>query len=252
MAKPLVRLQVVQIGIGIALLALVLRAAQVQLVEGRKYAAFAKAQRTERVVLDARLGSPRARRGAGAARGRGARGPRPPRASRQPPRGGGGGGPAAAGPPRRRGPFAPPLRLVRGTVHAARRAAVAQPARRPSRASVAALLSVGRLRPRRDRQGGGRRSRWWKWWRWPRAVTGQSVGRDAGIRRRAQGSRRSRVRIARPGDRRTDRRQRRGPHAGRRAAGDRAAGARRCDREYGSGRRRRRDARSPRLGDSGL
>src|SRR3989442_562777 len=38
MAKPLVRLRVVEIGIGIALLALVLRAAQVQLVEGRRYA----------------------------------------------------------------------------------------------------------------------------------------------------------------------------------------------------------------------
>src|SRR2546422_1341417 len=57
MAKPLVRLRVVEIGIGIALLALVLRAAQVQLVEGRRYAAAAKAQRTERVILDARRGT---------------------------------------------------------------------------------------------------------------------------------------------------------------------------------------------------
>jgi len=57
MAKPLVRLRVVEIGLALALLALVLRSAQVQLVEGRKYAAVAKAQRTERVVLEARRGT---------------------------------------------------------------------------------------------------------------------------------------------------------------------------------------------------
>jgi len=57
MAKPLVRLRVVEIGVGVALLALVLRAAQVQLVEGRRYAAAAKRQRTEHVVLDARRGT---------------------------------------------------------------------------------------------------------------------------------------------------------------------------------------------------
>jgi cell division protein FtsI (penicillin-binding protein 3) len=57
MAKPLVRLQVVQIGLGVALLALVARAAQVQLVDGRRYAAAAAAQRTEHVVLDARRGT---------------------------------------------------------------------------------------------------------------------------------------------------------------------------------------------------
>src|SRR2546428_905738 len=67
MAKPLVRLQVVQIGIGIALLALVLRAAQVQLVEGARYAAVAKAQRTERVVLEARRGTLFDRHGLGLA-----------------------------------------------------------------------------------------------------------------------------------------------------------------------------------------
>src|SRR2546428_11559957 len=67
MAKPLVRLQVVQIGIGIALLALVLRAAQVQLVEGARYAAVAKAQRTERVVLEARRGTLFGRHGLGLA-----------------------------------------------------------------------------------------------------------------------------------------------------------------------------------------
>ncbi len=57
MAKPLVRLRVVEIGLGVALLALVLRAGQVQLVEGRRYAAAAAAQRTEHVVLDARRGT---------------------------------------------------------------------------------------------------------------------------------------------------------------------------------------------------
>ena len=67
MAKPLVRLRVVEIGIGIALLALVLRAAQVQLIEGHKYAAAAKAQRTERVVLDARRGTLYDRHGLGLA-----------------------------------------------------------------------------------------------------------------------------------------------------------------------------------------
>src|SRR5207247_8236836 len=57
MAKLLVRLRVVEIGRGAALLALVLRAAQVQLLEGHKYAAAAKSQRTERVVLEARRGT---------------------------------------------------------------------------------------------------------------------------------------------------------------------------------------------------
>ncbi len=57
MAKPLVRLRVVEIGLGLAMLALVLRAGQVQLVKGRRYAARAAAQRTERVVLEARRGT---------------------------------------------------------------------------------------------------------------------------------------------------------------------------------------------------
>jgi len=56
-ARSLVRLQVVQIGLAVALFALVLRAAQVQLVEGHRYAAAAAAQRTERVQLDARRGA---------------------------------------------------------------------------------------------------------------------------------------------------------------------------------------------------
>jgi len=66
-AKPLVRLAVVEIGIGAALLALVLRAGQVQLLEGRRYAAVARAQRTERVVLDARRGTLSDRHGLGLA-----------------------------------------------------------------------------------------------------------------------------------------------------------------------------------------
>src|SRR5256886_12983379 len=56
-ARSLVRLQVVQIGLAVALFALVLRAAQVQLVEGHRYAAAAAAQRTQRVQLDARRGA---------------------------------------------------------------------------------------------------------------------------------------------------------------------------------------------------
>jgi cell division protein FtsI (penicillin-binding protein 3) len=66
-AKPLVRLAVVEIGLGAALLALVLRAGQVQLLEGRRYAAVARAQRTERVVLDARRGTLSDRHGLGLA-----------------------------------------------------------------------------------------------------------------------------------------------------------------------------------------
>jgi cell division protein FtsI (penicillin-binding protein 3) len=57
MAKPAVRLGVVQIGLLGALAALVLRAGQVQLVEGKRHAAEAAAQRTERVVLEARRGT---------------------------------------------------------------------------------------------------------------------------------------------------------------------------------------------------
>jgi cell division protein FtsI (penicillin-binding protein 3) len=66
-AKPLVRLAVVEIGLSAALLALVLRAGQVQLLEGHRYAAVARAQRTERVVLDARRGTLSDRHGLGLA-----------------------------------------------------------------------------------------------------------------------------------------------------------------------------------------
>ncbi|MGH7531629.1 MAG: penicillin-binding transpeptidase domain-containing protein [Gemmatimonadales bacterium] len=57
MAKPLVRLRVLEVAVGIALLALLVRAGQVQLLEGRRHAAAAAAQRTERVVLEARRGA---------------------------------------------------------------------------------------------------------------------------------------------------------------------------------------------------
>lgn len=57
MAKPLVRLRVIEVGLAVALLALVVRAGQVQLLEGRRYAAAAAAQRTEHVVLAARRGA---------------------------------------------------------------------------------------------------------------------------------------------------------------------------------------------------
>ncbi|HEY6100978.1 MAG TPA: penicillin-binding transpeptidase domain-containing protein [Anaeromyxobacter sp.] len=57
MAKPLVRLRVIEIGLAAALLALLVRAGQVQLVEGHRYASAAAAQRTERVVLEARRGT---------------------------------------------------------------------------------------------------------------------------------------------------------------------------------------------------
>lgn len=57
MAKPAVRLRVVEISLLAALGALVLRAGQVQIVEGRRHALEATAQRTEHVVLEARRGA---------------------------------------------------------------------------------------------------------------------------------------------------------------------------------------------------
>jgi cell division protein FtsI (penicillin-binding protein 3) len=56
-AKPLVRLQVVQAAMLVALAALLVRAGQVQLVQGSRWAAEATARRTERKVLEARRGS---------------------------------------------------------------------------------------------------------------------------------------------------------------------------------------------------
>jgi cell division protein FtsI (penicillin-binding protein 3) len=57
MARSAIRLQVVQAAFGIAVLALLARAAQVQLFQGARHAATAQAQRTERKVLDARRGT---------------------------------------------------------------------------------------------------------------------------------------------------------------------------------------------------
>jgi len=57
MAKTEVRLRVVQIAFALGVVALVARAAQVQLAEGRRYAADAEARRTERVELPAARGT---------------------------------------------------------------------------------------------------------------------------------------------------------------------------------------------------
>ncbi|HTR20596.1 MAG TPA: penicillin-binding transpeptidase domain-containing protein [Gemmatimonadales bacterium] len=57
MAKPATRLQVVQIAMLGGLLAVLARSAQVQLLQGGRWAAEARQQRTERVVLDARRGT---------------------------------------------------------------------------------------------------------------------------------------------------------------------------------------------------
>src|SRR5438093_792362 len=57
MAKPAVRLRVVEHGVFVALALLAVRAAQVQLLEGRRWAEEAQAQRTERIVLQARRGT---------------------------------------------------------------------------------------------------------------------------------------------------------------------------------------------------
>jgi len=57
MAKPAVRLQVVEFGVFVGLALLVARAAHVQLIHGRRWAEEAQAQRTERVVLPARRGT---------------------------------------------------------------------------------------------------------------------------------------------------------------------------------------------------
>src|SRR3989338_402881 len=57
MAKPGVRLGVVQIAFGLGILALVARAAQIQLMHGARYAEMARSQRTQKVVLPARRGA---------------------------------------------------------------------------------------------------------------------------------------------------------------------------------------------------
>jgi len=57
MAKLAVRLEFVERGVFVALALLAVRAAQVQLLEGRRWAEAAQAQRTERIVLPARRGT---------------------------------------------------------------------------------------------------------------------------------------------------------------------------------------------------
>src|SRR5881396_3009228 len=64
MARPAVRLRVVQAGVFLVLLLLLGRAAQVQLLQGRRWAEEARAQRTERIVLAARRGALLDRHGA--------------------------------------------------------------------------------------------------------------------------------------------------------------------------------------------
>src|SRR5207237_10854575 len=56
-AKPAVRLQVVEVGIFVGLALLAGRAAQVQIGQGRRWAEEAQAKRTERIVLAARRGA---------------------------------------------------------------------------------------------------------------------------------------------------------------------------------------------------
>src|SRR2546430_14977430 len=63
MARPAVRIQVVQFGVLVSLALLVGRAAQVQILHGRRWAEEAQAQRTERIVLQARRGTPYDRHG---------------------------------------------------------------------------------------------------------------------------------------------------------------------------------------------
>src|SRR5437016_1863397 len=57
MARSAVRIQVVEFGVLVGLALLVGRAAQVQILQGRRWAEEAQAQRTERIVLQARRGT---------------------------------------------------------------------------------------------------------------------------------------------------------------------------------------------------
>jgi cell division protein FtsI (penicillin-binding protein 3) len=56
MAKPVVRLQALEVAVLAGLVAVLVRSAQVQLIHGGRYAEEARAQRTEQVTLDARRG----------------------------------------------------------------------------------------------------------------------------------------------------------------------------------------------------
>src|SRR2546429_2334829 len=57
MARSAVRIQVVEFGVVVGLALLVGRAVQVQILQGRRWAEEAQAQRTERIVLQARRGT---------------------------------------------------------------------------------------------------------------------------------------------------------------------------------------------------
>src|SRR5262245_63278186 len=57
MARLAVRVQVVQAAMAVVLAALVVRAAQVQLIEGGRWSTEARVQRTEQIVLAARRGA---------------------------------------------------------------------------------------------------------------------------------------------------------------------------------------------------
>jgi cell division protein FtsI (penicillin-binding protein 3) len=57
MARPLARIAVVQIGFALGVVAILCRAAQLQLAQGKQWAEQARRQRTERVVLPARRGA---------------------------------------------------------------------------------------------------------------------------------------------------------------------------------------------------
>src|SRR5260370_11775988 len=57
MARPAVRIEVGEFGVLVGLALLVGRAAQVQILHGRRWAEEAQAQRTERIVLQARRGA---------------------------------------------------------------------------------------------------------------------------------------------------------------------------------------------------
>ena len=57
MAKPLARIAAVQFGFALGIVAILARAAQLQLVQGKRWAEQAQRQRTERVVLPARRGA---------------------------------------------------------------------------------------------------------------------------------------------------------------------------------------------------
>src|ERR1051325_7893590 len=64
MAKPAVRLRVVEVAVFLGLLLLLGRAGQVQLLQGRRWAEEARARRTERIGLPARRGALLDRHGA--------------------------------------------------------------------------------------------------------------------------------------------------------------------------------------------